>query len=73
MGNDDFYEPTKNQKPLKSASEKRLLSMELRVLRYFMMIVQEKNISKAADRLHVSQPTVSRQLKDLEAELGHPI
>ncbi|WP_367296491.1 LysR family transcriptional regulator [Levilactobacillus yonginensis] len=44
--------------------------MELRVLRYFMMIVQEKNISKAANRLHVSQPTVSRQLKDLEAELG---
>lgn len=44
--------------------------MELRVLRYFLMVVQEKNISKASDRLHVSQPTVSRQLKELEAELG---
>ena len=44
--------------------------MELRVLRYFLMIVQEKNISKASARLHVSQPTVSRQLKELEEELG---
>jgi len=44
--------------------------MELRVLRYFLMVVQEKNISKASERLHVSQPTVSRQLKDLEDELG---
>lgn len=44
--------------------------MELRVLRYFLMIVQEKNISKASARLHVSQPTVSRQLKELEDELG---
>ncbi|WP_125581169.1 LysR family transcriptional regulator [Levilactobacillus cerevisiae] len=44
--------------------------MELRVLRYFLMVVQEKNISKASERLHVSQPTVSRQLKELEDELG---
>ncbi|MFD1454282.1 LysR family transcriptional regulator [Levilactobacillus lanxiensis] len=44
--------------------------MELRVLRYFLMVVQEKNISKASERLHVSQPTVSRQIKDLEDELG---
>lgn len=43
--------------------------MELRVLRYFLMVVQEKNISKAAERLHVSQPTISRQLKELETEL----
>jgi len=44
--------------------------LELRVLRYFLMVVQEKNISKASERLHVSQPTVSRQLKELEDELG---
>lgn len=44
--------------------------MELRVLRYFQAVVQEKNISRAAQLLHVSQPTVSRQLKDLEEELG---
>lgn len=44
--------------------------MELRVLRYFIAIVQAKNISKAASRLHVSQPALSRQIHQLEAELG---
>lgn len=44
--------------------------MELRVLNYFVAVAQEKNISNASERLHVSQPTISRQLKDLEDELG---
>lgn len=44
--------------------------MELRVLNYFLTVVQEKTISKAAEVLHLSQPTLSKQLKDLEAELG---
>lgn len=44
--------------------------MELRVLRYFIMVVTERNISRAAEKLHVSQPTISRQLKELEDELG---
>ena len=44
--------------------------MELRVLRYFLTVAQEESISAAAEVLHVTQPTLSRQLMELEAELG---
>lgn len=44
--------------------------METRVLRYFSEIVHEGNISNAARHLHVSQPALSRQIMDLETELG---
>lgn len=44
--------------------------MELRTLRYFLAAAQEENITKAADILHVTQPTLSRQIADLERELG---
>ncbi|MED2013007.1 LysR family transcriptional regulator [Bacillus wiedmannii] len=44
--------------------------MEIRVLRYFIAVVNEESISAAAKQLHLSQPTLSRQLKDLEMELG---
>lgn len=44
--------------------------MELRVLKYFLMVSQEENITKAAQILHVTQPTLSRQLMQLEDELG---
>lgn len=44
--------------------------MELRVLRYFIAIVKDGNISLAAKRLHISQPALSRQIMDLETELG---
>lgn len=44
--------------------------MELRTLRYFYTIAEEENITKAADVLHITQPTLSRQLKHLEDELG---
>lgn len=44
--------------------------MELRTLRYFLTTAAEGNITRAADVLHVTQPTLSRQLMDLEKELG---
>ena len=44
--------------------------MELRVMRYFLTVAREQSISKAADALHVTQPTLSRQIMDLEEELG---
>lgn len=44
--------------------------MELRVLQYFLAVTREQSISGAAESLHLSQPTLSRQLKDLEDELG---
>ena len=47
--------------------------MELRLLRYFWTIAEEENISRAAARLHVTQPTLSRQLKELETQLGTPL
>ena len=44
--------------------------MELRVLRYFLTVAQEENITRAAEALHMTQPTLSRQLSQLEEELG---
>ena len=44
--------------------------MELRVLRYFIAVAKEKNITNAAESLHVTQPTLSRQMMDLEIEFG---
>lgn len=44
--------------------------MEIRVLRYFIQIAREGNMSRAAEVLHVSQPTLSKQMTDLESELG---
>ncbi|PEQ69507.1 LysR family transcriptional regulator [Bacillus cereus] len=44
--------------------------MDIRVLRYFIAVATQENISAAANALHLSQPTLSRQLNNLEEELG---
>lgn len=44
--------------------------MDLRVLKYFLAIAREGNITKAAEVLHITQPTLSRQIMDLEQEIG---
>ena len=44
--------------------------MEIRTLRYFMAVAREENMTRAAEQLHVSQPTLSKALRSLEEELG---
>ena len=44
--------------------------MEIRVLRYFLAVAREQNMTRAAELLHVTQPTLSKQLKQLEEEIG---
>ncbi len=48
-------------------------NMEIRVLRYFITIMQVGNITQAARQLHISQPALSRQIMDLEEEIGNPL
>ena len=44
--------------------------MEIRVLQYFLTIAREQSIIRAAESLHLSQPTLSTQIKNMEEELG---
>lgn len=44
--------------------------MELRTLQYFLTVAREENITRASEVLHITQPTLSRQMKQLEQELG---
>ena len=47
--------------------------MEIRVLRYFLAVAREGSLTNAANFLHVTQPTLSRQIHDLETELGQKL
>ena len=46
------------------------MMLDLRVLNYFLTVAREESITHAAEALHLSQPTLSRQLRDMEEMLG---
>ena len=47
--------------------------MEIRILKYFLAVVREGSILGAANALHMTQPSLSRQMRDLEEEIGKPL
>ena len=47
--------------------------MDVRVLRYFLAVAREESFSRAAKSLYLSQPSISRQIQELEEELGAPL
>lgn len=47
--------------------------MDIRILRYFLAVAREENITRAAESLHIAQPSLSKQLMELERELGKPL
>lgn len=47
--------------------------MDIRTLTYFLVVAREKNITRAAKKLHMTQPPLSRQMRELEQEIGKPL
>ena len=47
--------------------------MDIRVLHYFLVVAEEQNITRAAEKLLMAQPPLSRQMKQLEEKLGTPL
>ena len=54
----------------RGALRERRIAHELRVLKYFLMVAREENVTRAAELLHITQPTLSRQLAQLEEEFN---
>ena len=47
--------------------------IETRLLQYFLAVAREQNITRAAESLHIAQPTLSKQMMELEQQLGKPL
>lgn len=77
---DDHFLPLKNNYwvilVIRYIKEKEVgikATMEIRLLKYFWTVAQEGNISRAAKLLHITQPTLSRQIRELEEQVGTPL
>ena len=65
--------PEINKKSGAQTPGKEVLMIETRLLNYFLAVAREQSITKAADSLHIAQPTLSKQMMELEDQLGKPL